>query len=186
MRIASAPTKFERTIRALYGDLWTRAGQRITGLFDSFAENEDPAVAEKACAELPKWIAQERRDVQREQELYQREVTLRTWRPNRPEKELQAREAALDRQITEQARLLLQLKSKRSLWAPQPEAGEAAGPAVAPGTGPVSNSVAGSATPEPARPTGSEGEESSASGTVIAKKPQNAEAKPIGSLESVA
>ena len=40
-----------------------------------------------------------------------------------------AKEATLDRQIAEQTRLLLQLKSKRSLWGSECEAAEAPVPA---------------------------------------------------------
>jgi len=173
------PHEYPETMDMLYGDLRTRAGQRIRELFiEMVTEDEPPAVRMKAQRELPKWIARERRDVRREQELYQRELVLRTRRPHLSEKELVAREAALDLQIAEQARLLLQLKSKRYLRAPQPEAGEAASPAVAPTTGP--------ATREQARPRGSRGEESGAPGAVIAKPPQNGPANPIGSLESTA
>jgi hypothetical protein len=48
-----------------------------------------------------------------------------------------AKQAALNRQIAEQTRLLLQLKSKRSCWGSGSEAGEAAvngGPKVEAGT----------------------------------------------------
>ena len=180
------PSEYPETMDLLYGDLRTRAGQRIRELFiEMVSEDEPPAVRRKAQRELPKWIAQERRDVQREQELYQRELVLRTRRPHLSEKELVAREAALDRQIAEQARLLLQLKSKRFLWAPQPEAGEAAvGQAVAAGTGPVTGPATAPVTGEQARPAGGEGEEFVASGAVIAKRRQNGEAKPIGTVES--
>ena len=174
------PYECDRTLDTLYGDLPTRAGQRIMELFGLFSDDEAPVISDKAWEELPRWIAQERRDVQREQELYQREVALLTQRPNFPEKELQARETALDRQIAEQSRLLLQLKSKRSLWALQREADEAAGPATAPANSPVTRE----SSTEKAEPMGRESEESEVSDGVIAEAVKNGEAKPIGNVES--
>jgi len=162
------PYECDRMLDALYGDLPTRAGQRIMQLLDLFSDNEAPLVSDEAWEELPKCIAQERRDVQREQALYQREVALLTQRPNLPEKELQAREVALDRQIAEQARLLLQLKSKRSLWAPQPGADQTADPATTPANGPVTRE----SSTEEAEPTDKEGQESQVSGAVIAGAPR--------------
>jgi len=180
---------YPRVMDVLYGDLSTRAGRRIDKLIGSVINDDRSSVLTNAKRELPQWIAQERRDVQREQELYQREMMLRTRRPHLSEKELAAREAALDRQIAEQARLLIQLKSKRALWANEPEASETAegvtGPAAAPSTDPATHSLTG----EQPRPTGSEGEESVASGVLpskTAKKPPKRHPKPISSVESAA
>ena len=71
----------------------------------------------KAGEELPKWFKQERSDVERERELYQREMTMQgNAGPNLTEEDVAKKEAALERQIGEHTRLLLQLKTKRSQW----------------------------------------------------------------------
>jgi hypothetical protein len=68
----------------------------------------------KSCR---KWIAQEKSDVEQDRELYRRELMAKAAsRPPLPEDQVYTREAALDRQIADQTRLLLQLESKRSLW----------------------------------------------------------------------
>ena len=85
--------------------------------------DDDEAVCEKARQELPKWIAQEKSDVEQDRELYRRELIAKAAsRPPLPEDQVYTREAALDRQIADQTRLLLQLKSKRSLWEVESEA----------------------------------------------------------------
>ncbi len=107
----------------LYGDFPTVAG-RIKELFVQLFD-ADQAVKGKARQELPKWMGQEKGDVQYDRDLYHRELSLRANLPSLPEEQVAAKEVALDRQIAEQTRLLLQLKSKRRLWASDSEAGEA-------------------------------------------------------------
>ncbi len=120
------PDEYPQVTYMLYGESMTAAGQRIGELFVQLFD-EDEAVCEKARRELPKWIAQERSDVQQDRALYQSELSLqRKVNANLPEDRVVAREAALERQIVEHTRLLLQLKSKRSLWEAEPEGEEAA------------------------------------------------------------
>jgi hypothetical protein len=110
------PGTFGQEMHALYGEHHSRAGERIRTLFiEMFANDKD--VAAKAEAELPKWIARERSDVERELELYRQEweITANAG-PNLAEEEVAKKEAALERQIREQTRLLLQLKNTRSQW----------------------------------------------------------------------
>ena len=122
------PDEYPELMDKLYGDFPTAAGQRIGELFKQLFD-DDEAVCEKARQELPKWIAQEKSDVEQDRELYRRELTFKAAsRPPLPEDDVASREAALDRQIAEQTRLLLQLKSKRSLWGSESEDGEAAAP----------------------------------------------------------
>jgi len=111
----AVPETFGREMHELYGEYHSRAGERIRTLFIQMFETEDPAGAEKATAELPKWIAQERGDVEHERELYRQEKEIRANAgPNLIEEEVAKKEAALERQIREQTRLLLQLKKARS------------------------------------------------------------------------
>ena len=94
----------------------TLAGQQIRQWFIQLFD-DDQAQCQKARQELPQWIAKEKSDVLEDRELYHREVALRRFdAPSAPEEQVAAKEAALERQITEQTRLLLQLKSKRSVW----------------------------------------------------------------------
>ncbi len=117
------PDDYPDLMDELYGRSPTVAGQRIGELFRELFD-DDEAVCEKARQELPKWIAQERSDVEQDRELYRRELTFKAAsQPPLPEDKVATREAALDRQIAEQTRLLLQLKSKRSLWGSESEPG---------------------------------------------------------------
>jgi hypothetical protein len=121
------PDEFPDVMASLYGEFPTVAGQQIKTLFiQLFDDNE--AVREKARQELPKWIAQERSHAQQDRELYRRELeaTRDTRGPSVPDEQVAARQAALNRQIAEQIRLLLQLKSKRYLWRSEPEGAEPA------------------------------------------------------------
>ncbi len=130
----TCPDEYPDLMDRLYGDFPTVAGQRIGELFRQLFD-DDEAVCEKARQELPNRIGQEKSDVQHDRELYYRELGLRAKaRSYLPEEKVAAKEAALERQIAEQIRLLLQLKSKRSLWAAESEAGEAfrSGTSVAP------------------------------------------------------
>jgi hypothetical protein len=161
------PDAYPQAMRDLYGECPSLAGEKIRLLFIQFLNTDDEAAAEKAGVELPKWIAQERRDVHLEQELYRRESVLRAQGPNLTEEQVRAKEVALQRQIAEQTRLLLQLKSKRSLWPSQFEAGEAAAGA-APGAGAgTEGTVAGSEDGSPKN--GSKGEETTTGGPVAEK-----------------
>jgi len=54
---------------------------------------------------------------------YDREVSLQARSRALSEEKVAAKEAVLERQISEQTRLLTHLKSKRSLWGSEPEAG---------------------------------------------------------------
>jgi len=90
----------------------TLAGQQIRQWFIQLFD-DDQAQCQKARQELPQWIAKEKSDVLEDRELYHREVALRRFdAPSAPEEQVAAKEAALERQIAEQTRLLLQLKSK--------------------------------------------------------------------------
>jgi len=116
------PDEYAEAMDALYGECPSLAGEKIRLLFiDLFGSNGE-AAAERAAQELPKWIAQERRDVERERDLYRREKTLRSNAGhNLTEEEVARKEAAIEKQIGEQTRLLLQLKIKRSQWWRPPE-----------------------------------------------------------------
>jgi len=108
------PDTFGQEMHAFYGEHHSRAGERIRTLFIEMFE-DDKGAAAKAEAELPKWIAQERRDVEREREFYRQEQEIKANAgPNLTEEEVAKKEAALERQIREQTRLLLQLKKARS------------------------------------------------------------------------
>jgi hypothetical protein len=110
------PDEYPRAMRELYGECPSKAGETIRLLVIDFF-GSDEAAAERAAQELPKWMARERRDVEQERDLYQREMALRSNAgPNLTEEQVAKKEAALERQIGEQARLLLQLKSKRAQW----------------------------------------------------------------------
>jgi hypothetical protein len=118
------PETFAQEMRALYGEYHSRAGERIRTLFiEMFGDDQE--AAGKAEVDLPKWIAQERSDVERERELYRREREIKANAgPNLTEEEVSKKEAALERQIGEQTRLLLQLKKTRSQWDRSPEGPE--------------------------------------------------------------
>jgi len=110
----AVPETFGQDMYALYGEHHSRAGERIRALFIDLFEDDKDAAA-KAEVELPKWIAQERSDVERERELYRQEWELKANAgPNLTEEEVAKKEAALERQIRDQTRLLLQLKKARS------------------------------------------------------------------------
>ncbi len=183
------PDEYPQAMLDLYGRCPSQAGETIRLLFIQFFDPDDEAAAEKAGLELPKWIAQERRDVHLEQELYRRESALRAQGPELTVEQLAAKEAALQRQIADQTKLLLQLKSKRSLWAPQFEAVEAAtgagaGAGVTPGTvgtvGTIGRSEDGSPT------NGSNDEETAAGGSVAGKNAQEGGSKSFSHVESTA
>ncbi len=109
----AVPETFGQNMYALYGEHHSRAGEKIRTLFIEMFEDDKDAAA-KAEAELPKWIAQERSDVERERELYRQEWELKAHGPSLTEEEVAKKEAALEKQIREQTRLLLQLKKARS------------------------------------------------------------------------
>jgi len=108
------PETFGEEMYTLYKDEHSKAGERIRALFiELFGDDQDAAA--KAEAELPKWIAQERSDVERELELYRQEKEIRANAgPKLTEEEVAKKEAALERQVREHTRLLLQLKTTRS------------------------------------------------------------------------
>jgi hypothetical protein len=119
------PDEYPDLMDKLYGDCPTVAGEHIRALFIQLFD-DDPTLCEKARQELPKWIAQEKSDVQQDLEFCRRELAIRRASgPALSEDQLAAREAALDRQIAEQTRLLVLLKSKRALWGSESDAGEA-------------------------------------------------------------
>ena len=128
---------FPEAMQKLYGeDDHSEAGEMIQTLFiDLFGDDKEAAA--KAEAELPKWIEQERSDVERERELYRREREIKAkpnW--NLSEEQVAKKEAALEKQIREQTRLLLQLKAVRSQRcgpsdaAPAPERASSGQPAI--------------------------------------------------------
>jgi hypothetical protein len=93
-----------------------RRSDYFIDLFDT-DQGSEGAKSEKAALELPQWIAQERRDVQQERDLYQREMALRgRGGLSLTEEQVASKEAALAKQIREETRLLLQLKAKRGQW----------------------------------------------------------------------
>ncbi|MGO9272131.1 MAG: hypothetical protein ACLQOO_18020 [Terriglobia bacterium] len=110
----TCPDEYPQTMRELYGECPSRAGEKIRLLIiDYFGDDE--AALRNAAEELPKWFEQERKDVERERELYQREMAIREKAvPNLTEEYVDKKEAALERQIREQTRLLIHLKTKRS------------------------------------------------------------------------
>jgi len=113
----TCPDGYPDVMRELYGECHSRAGEKIRTLFIQLFDTDDEAAAEKAAQELPKWIAQERRDVEEERDLYRREMDLRSrCGPTLAEEQVARKEAALERQIGEQTRLLLQMKLQRSKW----------------------------------------------------------------------
>ena len=69
-------------------------------------------------------IEQERSDVRQDRKLYYREVSLQARSEVLSEEQVAAKDAALERQITKQTRLLTYLKSKRSVWGSEPDAEE--------------------------------------------------------------
>jgi len=122
----TCPDEYPDVMGELYGELPTVAGQQIRKWFIKLFEEDQ---CQQARQELPQWIAKEKSDVQQDRELYQRERALRRFDiPSAPEDQVAAKEAALERQIAEQTRLLLHLKSKRSLWGVESEAEEAGTP----------------------------------------------------------
>jgi hypothetical protein len=121
----TCPDEYPAFMEELYGEFPTLAGDQIRECFIQMFE-DDQAQCQKARQELPKWIAKEKNNVEQDRELYRQELALRGYeRPSTPEDEVTAKEAALERQIVEQTRLLLQLKSKRSLFGPGSDAAEA-------------------------------------------------------------
>ncbi len=108
------PDEYPRTMRELYGECPSLAGEKIRLLIMDYVGDDEAAMA-KAAEELPKWFEKERKDVGQERELYRREMTIREKSgPNLTEEYVDKKEAALERQIREHTRLLLQLKTKRS------------------------------------------------------------------------
>jgi len=120
----TCPDEYPRTMRELYGECPSLAGEKIRLLImDYFGDDE--AATGKAAEALPKWFEQERKDVEQERELYHREMTVReTAGPNLTEEYVDKKEAALERQIREQTRLLVQLKTKRLQWGAETGNGE--------------------------------------------------------------
>jgi len=111
------PDQYPAAMRELYGECPSQAGENIRQSFIQFFDPADDAAAEKAAQEFSKWIAQERRDVQQERDLYRREMDLRAKGGlNLTEEQVASKEAALAKQIREETRLLLQLKAKRGQW----------------------------------------------------------------------
>jgi len=176
------PAELKREMPILYGKYHSLAGERIWRLFTDLFSGKDQQAAEKARLELPQWIAQERRDVQLEQDLYRRQSELEARGPRLSEEQVSVKEAALQRQIAEQIRLLLQLKSKRSLWPAQFEAVAAAETASVAGHGAGRGGVAESVDGPQAKP--SEGEGTVAAGPVTAEKVAEGGTKPSSGLES--
>src|SRR5271157_1266859 len=107
------PDEYPRTMRELYGECPSLAGEKIRLLIMDYVGDDEAAMG-KAAEELPKWFERERKDVEQERELYHREMTIREKAgPNLTEEYVDKKEAALERQIREHTRLLLQLKTKR-------------------------------------------------------------------------
>jgi len=174
------PDEYPQAMRDLYGECPSLAGEKTRLLFIEFFNTDDETAAEKAALELPKWIAQERRDVQQEQELYRRERELQAKAPSLTEEQAAAKEAMLERQIGEQTRLLLQLKSKHPLWPAQFEAAEAG---VGPREGTVAQSASGASGKSP-KEKDSKDEETVAGGPTEAEYVQKGQTKPPGHAES--
>ncbi|MGO9272208.1 MAG: hypothetical protein ACLQOO_18590 [Terriglobia bacterium] len=159
---------FGQEMHALYGEHHSRAGERIRTLFIDIFEDDNDAAA-KAEAELPKWIAQERSDVEREREVYRKEREIKANAgPNLTEEEVAKKEAALEIKIREHTRLLLQLKTTRSQWRE---------PSEAPETSSDTNKRAPASEPASARASSSQSAIASERGTVDGVPP----AKPRGS-----
>ena len=115
VREETCPDEYPAVMGELYGEFPTLAGQQIRAWFVRLFE-EDETQCQQARQELPKWIAKEKNEVEEDRELYRRELALRVYdSPRTREEQVAAQEAALERQIAEQTRLLLHLKSKRSL-----------------------------------------------------------------------
>jgi len=110
------PDEYPAVMDELYGDCHSRAGENIRLSFiDLFGDDQEASA--KGLQELPKWIAQERRDVEQERDLYRREMDLRgSAGPILTEEQVARKEAALERQIAAQTRLLMQMKLQRSKW----------------------------------------------------------------------
>jgi hypothetical protein len=110
------PDEYPEVMEELYDKWPTVAGHRIRALFIQLF-NGDEAQRQSARQELPQWIAKEKSDVLEDRNFYHRELALRGYDgASMPEQQVAAREAALERQMAEQTRLLLQLKAKRSVW----------------------------------------------------------------------
>jgi hypothetical protein len=102
----TCPDEYPGLMGELYGECPTLAGQQIRQWFIELFD-DDQARCQKARQELPRWIAKEKTDVQQDRELYHRELALRRFdAPSTPEEQVAAKEAALERQIAEQTRLL--------------------------------------------------------------------------------
>jgi len=137
------PEMFPQAMHELYRDQHSKAGERIRALFiDLFGDDKD--VAARAAVELPKWIDQERRDVEQERDLYRREREIKAKADAKlSEEDVARKEAAIEKQIREETKLLIQLKTMRSKWESQSEAddlaetnaaGTALPPAIKPGS----------------------------------------------------
>jgi len=110
----TCPEEYSPTMRELYGECPSLAGEKIRLLVMDYFGDDDAAMG-NAAEELPKWFEQERKDVELERDLYQREMTHREKAvPNLTEEYVDKKEAALERQIREHTRLLMQLKKTRS------------------------------------------------------------------------
>src|SRR5208282_4705477 len=110
----TCPNEYPQTMRELYGECPSQAGEKIRLLIIDYFGDDDAALR-NAAEELPKWFEQERNDVERERELYQREMTIREKAgPTLTEEYVDKKEACLERQIREHTRLLMQLKKTRS------------------------------------------------------------------------
>jgi hypothetical protein len=175
------PDEYPTVMGELYGECHSQAGEKIRTLFIQLFDTNDQAAAEEAALELPKWIARERHDVEQERDLYRREMDLRSNAgPNLTEEQVARKEAALERQIGEQTRLLLQLKAQRPKWWLPPEApktstaserGADRAPDVATAPGPVPSPTVGqSAEAVPGKPPA--GAKTTAEGAV---RPEDAE-----------
>ena len=187
----TCPDEYPDVMGELYGEFPTVAGQQIRKWFIQLFD-PDQAQCQQARQELPQWIAKEKSDVQQDRELYHRELALRRFDlPSTPEDQVAAKEAALERQIAEQTRLLLQLKSKRSLWGSAGQAdasgGQSSPETITQGEEKDSAGGTGGATPMPASATitGGNGTDP-AEGTLTEKVGQNGETKPPTDVESTA
>lgn len=168
----TCPDEYPDAMQALYGECPTVAGHNIRELFMQLF-NDDEAARQKAREELPNWIAQEKRDAQQDRELCRREGELRRKAGlSLNEEAVAAREAVLDRQIAEYARLLLQLKSNRALWLSRAQQSETAGEEM--------TARSGENSPE----KGANGSEPVALGAVSTETPQKGQTKPSDVLES--
>ena len=110
------PDEYPTVMDELYGECHSQAGEKIRLSFMDLFSDDQEATA-RAIQELPQWIAQERRDVEQERDLYRQEMALRNSAgPTLTEEQVMRKEAALERQISEQSRLLLQMKLQRTKW----------------------------------------------------------------------